>query len=747
MVQHRGQPAACGCCTDACDIYLDDFDRADGGPGDDYTVVDATAAIASNKLRLSGARAFVLLDTVHPDGDAGRSRANVLVVPDTSGGDVEGRFAVAYADDDNYLFVAIFEGDTECPWFRLGRRAETVETWLTDERPLPPRSEYPSGWPLYVCWQPGTAGTPVEDSEHKLFPGAFTDLAGWTNPENLQNYTPGGPDLFASYSFGSLETVAESTTDYGFTDIPDTADIVGIRVVIRCRGTQNSGMNSPTNSGVVLRKASGQVGDDKGTAAQISTSVTDYTFGGPTDDWNAGLVPTDIKDPSFGVDWAFTGESNDVYVDVVSVEVWYSDSSGDEPGILSAHVGTGSRWPRKVYLDAEVPASVAGDQVGFELATGSAGTVDFDNFRWKYHKDEGHTNCPECRPPCVFFEDEAPEIGCHWAAGLVSQHPNPRPQDGTKLTVTATPDAYNDASIIFVDDDGAARVDVAVFSDGADGTITISRDGEELVSEPIDGYTGGEIDISVCWYEGVVFARAGGALAVATFEPIGGNNYGLDDTSATYTDFVAQSLADNCEECDGGTGVPCDPPCIDGLRPAAVRLRITFVASAVEIAFNPAYEACFPAAWSGNYILTSPLHCAESGPSCNPGEDNCYIIGGCLWSYRIPVAVENSFDECILNEFDPCTEVPAFSRYFRLFASIETDTTNHRHRLAFCIEELPAGGADPNDQRFYRWYGPWADGDADIDCLQTLPYGPLTFDAGDGISLDAPAMEVELWPV
>lgn len=62
-------PGACGCCG-SCEIFSDNFDRADNAdPGSDWTEVSGTSAISSNQLVFTAA-GVILCNTAHPDGDS-----------------------------------------------------------------------------------------------------------------------------------------------------------------------------------------------------------------------------------------------------------------------------------------------------------------------------------------------------------------------------------------------------------------------------------------------------------------------------------------------------------------------------------------------------------------------------------------------------------------------------------------------------------------------------------------------------
>lgn len=722
------------CCCPDCKIVPDDaFDREE--LGDDYTVVDGTAAIeggsGSEVLRLSDAPAFVVVDALHPDGPTGGSKVSAKIVLDTAS--TAGLLAL-YGDADNNVGAEVAEG-SGCYTFRLFQRVAASKTYLTAPRPLPPMPTL--GYHLHVCAVAGDEGTPVEDFELGL-EGTVAVGDDWTNKDDGLTCN----EQFAQYAWLAG---GDSTTFgvFGFHTqllslIPEGSTITGLKADIKARdGSEASSQVKWTY--VRFNITSGLIGDARNPdiLLDFNPAWTETGEGGSGDMWSSGITRDDFN-ADFGIVVGFTNLDEferGMDLDCVTLDIWWTENNGT-PGHLSAHVGTGSEWPDKVYLEAELPADLAGEQVAMEL---SAGEATFDDRSWKYHKGESlHTTCPECLPPCVFFTDAAPEAGCHWDAGLVSKHTNPQPDEGTKISVTATPDSPTDPITVFVDYDGTDLVSITVESDGADGTLTIDRDGVELESVALPGYAGTAVEISVCWFAGVVIATAADVSLTAHYAPIGGEYFGIDDTNVTYTDFVAQSLAVECDDCVQAPADDCEPPCVGGLRPAAMRMRVRLITSEASLGV----EGCdFGPMFNGTYILALGAGCLTL--DCPPGEDNCYGAGECYWGYGIPFFVDTSEEPCFLTAFTFCDG--SLFRHFALFAGIEVDAPNNRHRLVGIIAEFPP--ALPNTSQRGRYVGAWRAGSTDLDCLNNLPYGPLTYDADDGVYFDYPNCELELLPV
>src|SRR5207253_6254106 len=55
-----------GCCCNGCDYFQDNFNRADGGPGADWSAVAGAWQISGNALTTSDANAILLCNTAAP---------------------------------------------------------------------------------------------------------------------------------------------------------------------------------------------------------------------------------------------------------------------------------------------------------------------------------------------------------------------------------------------------------------------------------------------------------------------------------------------------------------------------------------------------------------------------------------------------------------------------------------------------------------------------------------------------------
>lgn len=178
-------------------------------------------------------------------------------------------------------------------------------------------------------------------SEGPNSPGtlANVDRSGhndWSNPGNAAASDDSRATVFCDKH---EETDWLRATNFGFS-IPAGATIDGIEVVFERRSTGGPG----GDISVRLWDGSSAVGDDKSTGQSdfwTFNTDTDDSFGGASDDWNAGLGPSDINDSGFGCQLAAEdqiGNTVTLEVDHVEVTIYYTEASS---GIVRKLVGGG----------------------------------------------------------------------------------------------------------------------------------------------------------------------------------------------------------------------------------------------------------------------------------------------------------------------------------------------------------------------------------------------------------------------
>lgn len=176
-------------------------------------------------------------------------------------------------------------------------------------------------------------------SQGPLYPGTVTTEIGpsgdndWTNPGNISaNDGSEAQITAATYDTGD-HSYRLRAQNFGFT-IPAGATIDGIVVEIE----QRSFAGAAEDQEVRLYNGTGTlVGDDKQTATAWPGTATIATYGGSTDDWNAGLTDADVNDVDFGVAHIVlaTANNTDIGVDFIRVTVHYTEAPVSIPQRLS----------------------------------------------------------------------------------------------------------------------------------------------------------------------------------------------------------------------------------------------------------------------------------------------------------------------------------------------------------------------------------------------------------------------------
>lgn len=160
--------------------------------------------------------------------------------------------------------------------------------------------------------------------------------SGWNNEMNITALDGSGADVslmqngfcFQSTCFASRYLEA---TQFGFS-IPGTATVVGIEVNITRKATDTSAIK---DSIVQLITNAAPAGVVKKATAFWDTSYTTTTYGSPTDLWgstSAFWTPTAINATTTGVHLKILNQlataSNSVYVDYVSMTVYFTNTTG-----------------------------------------------------------------------------------------------------------------------------------------------------------------------------------------------------------------------------------------------------------------------------------------------------------------------------------------------------------------------------------------------------------------------------------
>jgi hypothetical protein len=167
-------------------------------------------------------------------------------------------------------------------------------------------------------------------SEGPLYPGTVTTEAGPSGDNNWSNATAvrlgaddGSEATITAASFDNNDhSWRLKAANFGFS-IPGGATIDGILVEIEQRRFNGAARDQEVR---LYDSTAALVGDEKATATAWPATATIASYGGSTDDWNAGLDDVDINDPDFGVAHivAATSNNTDIGVDFIRITVYYT---------------------------------------------------------------------------------------------------------------------------------------------------------------------------------------------------------------------------------------------------------------------------------------------------------------------------------------------------------------------------------------------------------------------------------------
>ena len=144
-----------------------------------------------------------------------------------------------------------------------------------------------------------------------------TGTISWSNP----NYILADDTSYST----SILTLGQSTqylqgTNYGFA-IPAGVVINGIAVSI----LRQSNASSISDGRVQLVKNGTIVGNNYGTAAIWSTTMTTENYGSPTDLWGTTWTATDINNANFGIVLSAVASANEIAsVDYIQITIYYT---------------------------------------------------------------------------------------------------------------------------------------------------------------------------------------------------------------------------------------------------------------------------------------------------------------------------------------------------------------------------------------------------------------------------------------
>jgi hypothetical protein len=111
----------------------------------------------------------------------------------------------------------------------------------------------------------------------------------------------------------------------GYAEIPDSATISGIEIVIGMQSVNGSGGGSVTGYFNLVKATDSRVGTEKTQAMTIGSGGS-YTIGASNDFWGTTWTVAEIKNSEFGVDVGFnyTSGNYSVGVEIVYATIYYT---------------------------------------------------------------------------------------------------------------------------------------------------------------------------------------------------------------------------------------------------------------------------------------------------------------------------------------------------------------------------------------------------------------------------------------
>lgn len=390
--------------------------------------------------------------------------------------------------------------------------------------------------------------------------------------------------------------------------------------------------------------------------------------------------------------------------------------------------------------------------VGLRVDTGSG--YKFDNFLLSWSQDTTYTSgsvgednpCPCCKiSGCesitlTTFDDCRYDVtgtasGTTLAADTfalirhswsgVDSFCEADPTQHIQITFTASDFAdVIRAHLDVVDDSTSHYAELTLNADAeTQGTLKLYKNGLEIATTNVTALPG-SYTLKVCYDQVTLTAVLNGEQLDEVSEGNGGLLAAVSTGTVTTTvDFESvfvsyKSYEDDCADCFGGPAEANCGPCLDGLIPPAIKLRLSNAQMGV---IDPEMQGgecgtlvCNDCpSYDGSYILPVRLGGAIIGCSNAPG-----TLGDCRW-----------FVEVTVDAPEPCSSIVGNWHFsdVQYCAALELDEVLCRHRLVGTIS-IQATDGFCSASSIAVFYGPWHDGCEGVDCITDFPYDVLTFD-------------------
>jgi hypothetical protein len=177
-----------------------------------------------------------------------------------------------------------------------------------------------------------TAGPELPTTAADYYEGAWSDLP-WLDPANVC----ADDDTYASIvAFtDTLRSTVLHASGFDLSAVPSTATIDGVEcgVFCLCVGSINCDL-------VQLLDTGGARTGDNQCAAPVAVQAFEdpIACGGASDTWGCALTAAWVKDADFGVGVGFVSALNEseLYVDYITITVYYTEASGRRGAVVSS---------------------------------------------------------------------------------------------------------------------------------------------------------------------------------------------------------------------------------------------------------------------------------------------------------------------------------------------------------------------------------------------------------------------------
>lgn len=419
------RPPICGPCCFTCLIGTDPFDT-------DLSqwTTSGTVSVAGGLLVMAGASSAVFTPAPASVADG----VWVQTFPQLSTDPATLRIEVCRLDANNNLFAELVRVGGALT-LQLGQRSGGSDNYLTTAISAEDTgSEVEDRSAVEVCFEPGQTQEPQAVFVIGL-PSAVS--GGWSTPENALDFEG---DNFAQYALPALNDVTDFLVLFNLNlgpAVPAGSTIDGVAWSV---WHADQAPDNIIDFEVYLTTGT-TVGDNKASLSFLGGSAPpalQQDYGGPTDDWNAGLTAEDVSSPLFGIALKYKnvgGDGSAVVVDYAICTLYFTTPERT-PGVLTMKF-TNSAAPNTAQCIRAINIDP-----GAGLGTGllvMSGDWDFTQYEVQYHLSEARPTCPEC---C-----DVPDVICGCCDGLPASYSvdlgatgfGPEPVDGCDCTeITGT---------------------------------------------------------------------------------------------------------------------------------------------------------------------------------------------------------------------------------------------------------------------------------------------------------------------